>query len=85
MRSLAPTLAAREDGMTEVLALIWGPRFDREHACALVTGQPPAAAQALRAAADRFDDLRAHQQQRLRRRVAAGAGATMPHDAHSAD
>lgn len=73
VRSLAPALAAAEDARSELLALIWGPRFDLEHARQLAAPLPGSAARALAAAADRFDALRAHQRQRLRRLAAATA------------
>ena len=68
-------------------ALIWGPRFDREHALRLLAALPAGAAAALNATADRYDTLSTRQQQRLRRLVAAApapSGATMPHAAHPA-
>ena len=56
----------------ELLALVWGPRFDREHALGLVARQPQHAARALPAlleAADRFDALHAPAQRRLRQMI----------------
>ena len=56
----------------ELLTLVWGPRFDREHALGLVASQAPHAAQALPAlleAADRFDALHAPAQRRLRQMI----------------
>ena len=56
----------------ELLALVWGPRFDREHALGLVARQPQHAARALPAlleAADRFDALHASAQRRLRQMI----------------
>ncbi len=56
----------------ELLALVWGPRFDREHALGLVARQPAHAALALPAllqAADRFDALHAPAQRRLRQMI----------------
>ena len=56
----------------EVMALVWGPRFDREHALGLVARQPQHAARALPAlleAADRFDALHAPAQRRLRQMI----------------
>lgn len=67
VRSVAPALAATADARAELLALIWDRQFDRGQALRLAGGAPPEAAAALEAAADRFDALRAVQQQRLRR------------------
>jgi len=56
----------------ELLTLVWGPRFDREHALGLVARQPQHAAHALPAlleAADRFDALHAPAQRRLRQMI----------------
>lgn len=56
----------------ELLTLVWGPRFDREHALGLVARQPPQAARTLPAllqAADRFDALHAPAQRRLRQMI----------------
>ena len=56
----------------ELLALVWGPRFDREHALGLVARQPAHTALALPAllqAADRFDALHASAQRRLRQMI----------------
>jgi len=87
LRSLVPALDAADDPRSEVQALIWGPRFDREHALRLLAALPAGTAAALIATADRYDALSARQQQRLRRLAAAGrapAGPTMPHAAHPA-
>lgn len=69
VRGLAPVLCRTGDGRTELLALIWGARFDRAHALQLAAGAPPAVA-ALLAAADRYDALPRRQQERLRRLAA---------------
>ena len=56
----------------ELMSLVWGPRFDREHAMGLVARQPALAAHtlpALLAAADHFDALHAGAQGRLRRLI----------------
>lgn len=56
----------------ELLALVWGPRFDRAHALALAARQRGRAANALPAllaAADGFDALAAQSQRRLRRLI----------------
>ena len=53
----------------ELLALVWGPRFDREHALGLAAHQPEQVARtlpALLAAADCFDTLEAANQRRVR-------------------
>lgn len=87
LRSMAPALAAAEDARAELLALIWDARFDREHALRLAAGAPQAAA-ALQAAADRYDRLRAPQQQRLRRiaaRPPAACATIAAHAPHPAD
>ena len=52
-----------------LLALVWGPRFDRQHALGLAAHQPEQAARtlpALLSAADCFDTLAADGQRRLR-------------------
>jgi hypothetical protein len=74
VRSHGPALlAAASDPHAELMAMVWGPRFDREHAMALWAGLPqhkPGTAlpvlQALLSAADRFDTLAAPAQHRLR-------------------
>lgn len=53
----------------EVMALVWGPSFDREHALRLLARRPGYAPQVLRAvqqAADQFDRLVETEQQHLR-------------------
>lgn len=72
----------------ELLSLMWGPRFDREHALALAARHPQDAAHAIPAllqAADTFDQLHASAQQRLRHMVVRhrrlGRDGTMPHHA----
>lgn len=65
-------LAGMPEPHDELMSLVWGPRFDREHALDLVARQPAAAAQtlpALLAAADHFDKLHAGAQGRLRRLI----------------
>jgi hypothetical protein len=62
-------LAGVDDPHDELMSLVWGPRFDREHALGLLARQPDAAAHtlpALLAAADHFDALHALAQRRLR-------------------
>ncbi|AOW14121.1 hypothetical protein LPB72_09310 [Hydrogenophaga crassostreae] len=62
------------DPHAELLAMVWGPRFDREHALGLWAGfsrRDPVQAlpvlPAMLALADRFDGLSAPVQHRLRR------------------
>jgi hypothetical protein len=69
-------LKASGDPHAELLTLVWGPRFDREHALALWAGlsqREPAEAMpilpALMNMADRFDALAAPVQHRLRRLI----------------
>ena len=77
-RSFAPALlAGSEDPHAELMALVWGPRFDREHALGLWAGlsrrQPVEALPVLPvllAVADRFDALTAPMQHRIRRLIA---------------
>jgi len=73
LRAHGPVLlAGMPQPHDELLALVWGPRFDREHALGLVARQPAHAARALPAlleAADRFDALHAPAQRRLRQMI----------------
>jgi len=65
-------LAGMDDPHDELMSLVWGPRFDREHALGLLARQPQTAAYtlpALLAAADHFDALHAPAQGRLRRLI----------------
>ncbi|MEZ5705872.1 MAG: hypothetical protein R3E56_11665 [Burkholderiaceae bacterium] len=69
-------LEASSDPHAELLAMVWGPRFDREHALALWAGlsqREPAQAMpvlpALISMADQFDALAAPLQHRLRRLI----------------
>lgn len=69
-------LTGTGDPHAELLAMVWGPRFDREHALDLwarLSRQQPAEAlpvlPALLSAADRFDALSAPMQHRLRRLI----------------
>lgn len=65
-------LAGMPNPHDELMSLVWGPRFDREHALGLVAQRPAEAAQtlpALLAAADHFDALQAGAQRRLRRMI----------------
>jgi hypothetical protein len=68
----AALLAPADDPAAELLALVWGSRFDREHAQGLAW-QAGASAQmlhTLREAADGYDRLAPAHQQRLRRVIA---------------
>ena len=73
LRAHGPVLlAGMPQPHDELLALVWGPRFDREHALGLVARQPQQAARTLPAlleAADRFDALHAPAQHRLRQMI----------------
>ncbi|MBL8371219.1 MAG: hypothetical protein JNK28_07515 [Burkholderiaceae bacterium] len=69
-------LAGAEDPHAEVLALVWGPRFDRDHArhlAAPLAGRHPQAAgpvlDALMDVGERFDRLEHAAQQRIRRLI----------------
>lgn len=56
----------------ELLAMIWGPRFDRDQALALLVQWPRVSTSALHVvdrAASRYDSLSPHQQERLRRKA----------------
>jgi hypothetical protein len=71
-RGLALLSHLAEEPAGELLAMIWGPRFDRAQAEALLLAWPRQSTQAwqvLRDAADRYDALAPRQQERLRRRV----------------
>ena len=73
LREHGPTLlAGMPEPHDELMSLVWGSRFDREHALGLVARQPQHAARALPAlleAADRFDALHASAQRRLRQMI----------------
>ena len=77
-RSFAPALlAGSDDPHAELMALVWGPRFDRELALGLWVGfsrREPIAAlpvlPALLSVADRFDALTTPMQHRIRRLIA---------------
>ena len=85
VRSHAPALLAQAcEPQAELLAMIWGSRFDREHARSLIAlhGLPAAQLEPdLHRAAESFDQLAQRRQQRLRQALAHGlarsAGATM--------
>lgn len=69
----AGALAATvEDPAAEMLALVWGPRFDREHALELLARLPRAdgaLVHAVHAFGDRFDALAPSGQRALRQRI----------------
>ena len=73
LREHGPTLlAGMPEPHDELMSLVWGSRFDREHALGLVARQPQQAARTLPAlleAADRFDALHASAQRRLRQMI----------------
>jgi hypothetical protein len=65
----AVILEGYDEPHAEVLALVWGPRFDREHAHTLLERKPgyaPQVVQTVQQAADHFDQLAAAQQRRVR-------------------
>ncbi len=65
-------LTGADDPHAELLALVWGPRFDRQHAQSLLADQPLGGTGVLKtvmAAADQFDRLPQAQQQRVRRLI----------------
>ena len=65
-------LSGMDDPHDELMSLVWGPRFDREHALGLLARQPAAAGHtlpALLAAADHFDGLHPPAQGRLRKLI----------------
>lgn len=77
-------LASSTEPAAELLALVWGPRFDREHGRYLaqsvahnVAHSRPALDHALAQAADAFDQLPALRQQRLRQLLRHHAGGTI--------
>ena len=64
-----------EDPREELLAMVWGPRFDREQATRLLLHWNRASTSALHVlhqAADRYDALKPHQQKRVRRLARQG-------------
>ncbi len=76
-RVLAPWLLARiDEPHAELLTMVWGPRFDHQHALELLTrlcGEQSAQAlpvlTALQSAAGLFDHLSVQEQNRLRRLI----------------
>jgi hypothetical protein len=73
VRAYGPALLGGAlDPHAELLALVWGPRFDRLHAEGLLAGRPEVAPGVLRAvmeAADRFDHLCGADQHQVRRLI----------------
>ncbi len=73
VRIYGPSLLGETpDPHAELLALVWGPRFDREHAHVLIDQQPSAQAglfKTVMEVADRFDHLAGAQQQRVRQLI----------------
>ena len=61
-----------EEPHAEVMALVWGPRFDREHAHTLLQRRPgyvPQVLHTVQSAADQFDQLAADEQRRVRQLI----------------
>ncbi|MES2972666.1 MAG: hypothetical protein V4757_03620 [Pseudomonadota bacterium] len=82
--------ATAADPHAELLAMVWGSRFDREHAQGLLERQPrvlPGALQSVMAAADSFDRLPAPRQRRLRQIIVRHSGRwdNQAHAPHPAD
>lgn len=77
----------------ELMCLVWGPRFDREHALGLIARRPQAsvrAASVMLAAADAFDAMQTVSQRRVRELIrkhralsSASAWASSHDDAES--
>lgn len=68
----AELLAGYDEPHAELMALVWGPRFDRAHAHALLERRPGHVSQVLRtvqSAADQFDQLASQEQQRVRQLI----------------
>jgi hypothetical protein len=76
-RVLAPwLLVGTDEPHAELLAMVWGPHFDRQHALELLaklsreqSAQALPMLNALQSAADRFDQLSGLLQHRLRRLI----------------
>lgn len=81
VRALGPVfLASASEPTSELLAMVWGPRFDREHALQLARLAAPdsvALDRSLALAADHFDALPPPRQQRLRQHIRHRAGGTI--------
>ena len=73
VRAFGPMLlASMDEPHAELLALVWGPRFDREHAQDLLQRLPqvePAVIQTVEQAAAEFDRLAQAEQQRVRQLI----------------
>jgi hypothetical protein len=68
----AVVLEGYDEPHAEVLTLVWGPRFDREHALRLLERRPgyvPKVLHEVQQAADLFDRLADPERQRLRRLI----------------
>jgi len=80
-RALGPVLlATAPEPAVEMLAMVWGPRFDREHAlqlARLAASDSVALERSLALAADRFDALPPPRQQRLRQHIRHRASGTI--------
>lgn len=88
-------LAGAEDPHAELLAMVWGPRFDREHGLALTERQArsahPAVTSAsvlallsqLHEAANQFDTLEPRTQQRLRKLILRHRRLPAPRMSHA--
>ncbi|WP_294771018.1 hypothetical protein [uncultured Rhodoferax sp.] len=73
MRAYGPVVfEGYEEPHAEVMALVWGPRFDREHALRLLERRPgyvPQVLLAVQQAADHFDGMADAQKQRVRKLI----------------
>jgi hypothetical protein len=89
LRQPAAWMGGEQDPHAELLAMLWGPRFDREHAAVLAARHASAAAalDSLLAAADHYDRLTPPRQDRLRRLVLRQRARwdNQRHGAHPAD
>lgn len=73
-------LARADDPAAELMALVWGPRFDREHARDLVQSLATHHTElnhVVAQVADAFDRLPPSRQQRLRQMIRCHAGGTI--------
>lgn len=74
VRGLRPRMASLDDPHAELMAMVWGPRFDRAHAVDLLmqdSNADPDLLISVTTAADCFDGLQAHRKERLRRLIMA--------------
>ena len=87
VRIYGPSLLAElPDPHAELLALVWGPRFDREHAHGLLQGRSPlqpGLLQSVMDSADRFDRLAGDQQQRVRQFILRHRAKVLRWDNHA--